>query len=734
MSDTVLRSGLIRLAYANPDLRPALLPLIEKHAGDDDRVARVTKALGGLARLVASKTGGTAKLEDVYGGDPSYISAKAEVFVPNLPRSTAAGEDGYIIIEVHQSMYKGVEYNSAQFSLRSGAYGKYRELEDKITSLSAPNHPDLETAVQEATKAVPALVALLEPMREQEVLRRKAAAIFRAAVPDLKEALKKAAIQDGAPGPVEVWGELGTEHRIRTTEGGVPFGEMSTTILGLVDKSVVRDHKQSQAELGRIRKMLVKALARFSSNGVVAKLTSKPAYWSQWTYNTTIIMYFKAAPVPNMRLAGDMAAVLDAEADPTSHDQNLPEHYYFGKTAEERLENIEKLLSQFASPKSKDQNKPQSYYGLPPKGKQASVGRTAIEFPSEEALKQYLRDHPKADKKKHTVRVDPTYEKHHAKVESSMKNQYNDVMKHLADEGVTEDEAFADDYELMGLGRKWWSAQVKLENAKKSPDYAKLRGVLTDVKDIAGKMKARITELAKAKKGKKASVKTAGAHPLGRMAIVYFDLAMEDYNIEEDADNGDEFAQSLMADHRKGLELESKAVKNLSRMFGARIMDEGHDSGGGLVCKFGVDSWADVKKALDVINRNHEGGDDQIGTDVPYMVARDFRLYPDGVNDVFYGEGSGAEGDWDEWLSEHKGKQASVKTAGGSGAANAAYLRQSPLKDKILRAVAKHYGTSVSAIEAELTDPDAEFVFEYIGNDRALAMAVYRDMKAKGLA
>ena len=68
---------------------------------------------------------------------------------------------------------------------------------------------------------------------------------------------------------------------------------------------------------------------------------------------------------------GDMGAELEAEADPTSHDQNLPEHYYFGKTAEERLENIEKMLSQFASPASKNQNKPQSYYGLPPKGKQA---------------------------------------------------------------------------------------------------------------------------------------------------------------------------------------------------------------------------------------------------------------------------------------------------------------------------------------------------------------------------
>ena len=69
------------------------------------------------------------------------------------------------------------------------------------------------------------------------------------------------------------------------------------------------------------------------------------------------------------------------------------------------------------------------------------------------------------------------------------------------------------------------------------------------------------------------------------------------------------------------------------------------------------------------------------------------------------------------------------KVAGGSGAANAAFLRRSPLKDKILRAVAKHYGTSVSEIEDELTDPDAEALYEYIGNDPALRMQVYREFK-----
>ena len=468
----------------------------------------------------------------------------------------------------------------------------------------------------------------------------------------------------------------------------------------------------------------------------------------------------------------DMDAELEAEADPTSHGQNLPEHYYFGKTsasgggtaekhqlkvltdtvknpmkgkflggpsaeeaeetlrkkfhftdkqieslkkanfngtgktAEERLENIEKLLTQFAAPGSKGQNKPQSYYGLPPKGKQAAA--------------------------------------------------------------------------------------------------PKVKG---------------------------------GAHPLTRDSIVYFDLVLEDYNIEEDADNGDEFAKSLMGDNQEMMKLQGKALASLKRMFGTTIMNEGHGSDGALVCKFSVDSWADVSKANDVINRHHTGGDDNMGLDVPYVEARSFRLYPDGVNNVFYSEESQAKGDWNEWLSEHKAygkrasvktaagpdavgrnwkekndggkhrwvwagqsgdlafsvteyeapfgmyykmtvvlndgtmlqtvgqkldradwfkraaaiyrasqgvmldfsdmpekwkRMASVKTAAGSGAANAAFLRQSPLKNKILQSVAKHYNTSVSAMLGELTDPDAEAVYEYIGNDAGLQMQVYRDFKAKG--
>jgi hypothetical protein len=66
-----------------------------------------------------------------------------------------------------------------------------------------------------------------------------------------------------------------------------------------------------------------------------------------------------------------------------------------------------------------------------------------------------------------------------------------------------------------------------------------------------------------------------------------------------------------------------------------------------------------------------------------------------------------------------------------SGAANIKYLASlSPQeKVKILATVAKHYGVSVQKIEAEVTDPEAEALYEYIGNDSGLQRHVYQEFK-----
>jgi len=95
------------------------------------------------------------------------------------------------------------------------------------------------------------------------------------------------------------------------------------------------------------------------------------------------------------------------------------------------------------------------------------------------------------------------------------------------------------------------------------------------------------------------------------------------------------------------------------------------------------------------------------------------------------GEGDG--GDDEDGIEA--GKNASFKTAAGSGAANAKYLSSQPPaeKAKILKHIAKHYGTSVPVIEREVTDRDAENLFEYTATDRAMTMEIYRDFKRQGL-
>lgn len=75
--------------------------------------------------------------------------------------------------------------------------------------------------------------------------------------------------------------------------------------------------------------------------------------------------------------------------------------------------------------------------------------------------------------------------------------------------------------------------------------------------------------------------------------------------------------------------------------------------------------------------------------------------------------------------------QPSLNEAKKVHAANAKYLAKvKPLtKDRILKLVAKHYGITTREAEAELTDPDAEDVYEYLAFDNRFAMQVYRDFK-----
>lgn len=724
---TDLRSGLIRLAYLNPELRADLLPLIEKEAAGPSYKDYVEKKRKKNEKPLAeaawqSRVKGKGEDEGDKGekGGGEDEKPKAE-----KPKAVSVGGESFAPEELADRRHE--IYDAAAAMQKSvGGAGKHPEVDkafnalggvlDAIKSKGKNGGSGAEFAA-DLDKAHKALSGAVSKAKAKPKSEKPKASFKKNYRPTMESVMTKHSLTDDdaadviqfsidrpkkgkEQSPAELMRRFMEHAKPETKErmkGMNPAEFMKMLRAVLDDEDGGGGGKTASLRAGLIRLAYANPDLRADLLPLIAKHAGDDEEMGD----------MGDMDMGDMGMGDmDMDAELEAEADPTSHGQNLPEHYYFGKTAEERLENIEKLLTQFAAPGSKGQNKPQSYYGLPPKGKQAAA--------------------------------------------------------------------------------------------------PKVKG---------------------------------GAHPLTRDSIVYFDLVLEDYNIEEDADNGDEFAKSLMGDNQEMMKLQGKALASLKRMFGTTIMNEGHGSDGALVCKFSVDSWADVSKANDVINRHHTGGDDNMGLDVPYVEARSFRLYPDGVNNVFYSEESQAKGDWNEWLSEHKAygkrasvktaagpdavgrnwkekndggkhrwvwagqsgdlafsvteyeapfgmyykmtvvlndgtmlqtvgqkldradwfkraaaiyrasqgvmldfsdmpekwkRMASVKTAAGSGAANAAFLRQSPLKNKILQSVAKHYNTSVSAMLGELTDPDAEAVYEYIGNDAGLQMQVYRDFKAKG--
>jgi hypothetical protein len=138
---------------------------------------------------------------------------------------------------------------------------------------------------------------------------------------------------------------------------------------------------------------------------------------------------------------------------------------------------------------------------------------------------------------------------------------------------------------------------------------------------------------------------------LPQNAIVYFSLVIEDYNIEDDAAHGDERAAALLDGN--GWELvcmESRGLAWIARQLSVRITDEGHDVGGDLVCKFAVDTVEQLEQLDAFLSRYHTGGNDTIETGEQYISALDFRFYPNGVNDVFFGADYGAEADISDFI------------------------------------------------------------------------------------
>lgn len=135
-----------------------------------------------------------------------------------------------------------------------------------------------------------------------------------------------------------------------------------------------------------------------------------------------------------------------------------------------------------------------------------------------------------------------------------------------------------------------------------------------------------------------------------RLAVVYFDLSVEIYNLEDGAKENDDYALKIMREiQARGIGwMEDDAVERLGRLFGRKIDNEGHDQHDSLVCRMHVDTVDDVREVLNVLNHYHAGGNDSIEAG-DYVEASNFRFYPQGVNGPSYGANA-RSGDIEEWL------------------------------------------------------------------------------------
>jgi hypothetical protein len=384
MSDT-LRSGLIRLAFANPSLRADLLPLIEKEAAGkkQDKVRAVNEK--GTVVWVNKDT-----LRKQPGKFKPYKHEEDEGKGGGAEKSEGkeSGGGGKTKSPIPVKMYEYIGPDAVVIG---------KSIKDGV---SLPPKKS-ETVLGVLERAI-AGVKSGKDSADPTVLKhyKSLAKHLKGEVDKRNKALVK------HPQSVR---DIANEHDLPA----VDVAEVQAQAKSLADKNAksrkspeqrkqeflknIDPSKYSPKELAamkeRIKKMsagdfekMVFALAEDEGGGKTASLRSgliRLAYANPSLRPTLLPLIAKHA--------GEMDAELEEDADPTSHDQNLPEHYYFNKGAAGKGESVEAILKQFASPASKNQNKPESYYGLAPKGKQAAVNpQGAVQM----ALLAYFKDMP----------------------------------------------------------------------------------------------------------------------------------------------------------------------------------------------------------------------------------------------------------------------------------------------------------------------------------------------------
>lgn len=287
MSDQTLRSGLIRLAHANPELRGELLPLLTKRAEygvkpTESELQSMQEIIHVWGKALAAALGGQASVVEQSSASQIIVAVTLPDLAPNATIRARVGLlKGEFVVGMHQ------------WGVPSWATDALEKSAGKDWLDAYQHYGTPEEVMRDAAKATKDVAQKLKPIREQADLRRDADAVFGKVVPKLHAWVQKALSSLAVAPPLRASG--GSDTAI--TGQGIPYAKATVYVSGLISRAGKKDKMQAEQVLDKATEVLAQALSHFTHDGIVATLAPERPQWTGELYQVHVVLYSKKAPV-----------------------------------------------------------------------------------------------------------------------------------------------------------------------------------------------------------------------------------------------------------------------------------------------------------------------------------------------------------------------------------------------------------------------------------------------------
>lgn len=284
-----------------------------KKAAPSEDMAELTEILVKAAKTFASLTGGKIdKLEEVRPSKISgsdNVSGKAWISIPGYPSMTSS-QPAELWISASSSSAEGIRVQGYLM----GALPAYEKVLREFPAVKG----DMGSVKSRVPAYLKQLWGALQDGIKIESRRVNAEDLIEKAIPALKSVVEKAL---GPLGLTKLSG-YGNTRLVEDQAIGL-WDLVAEGLIGDIDGRVP-SREEDRAIMANARKAVMKALTRFNHGGVVAKMSSKPGYWSAYRWNTTIVMYLEGSALPSTNKFADSQRTSSAKITPQQFDAMKP--------------------------------------------------------------------------------------------------------------------------------------------------------------------------------------------------------------------------------------------------------------------------------------------------------------------------------------------------------------------------------------------------------------------------